>query len=127
MINLLGEIAGLVGAGLRSLLGAPPGGQGQGGEGPWRVKRNPEEGIWAVDYDWGGQFRALTSPRTCLPLSEALRKLGIYLDYERGQVTFFDADKEALIFTFPKASFNGERVFPLLWLWDTDSELRLGA
>ncbi|KAG6922572.1 butyrophilin subfamily 2 member A1, partial [Chelydra serpentina] len=89
------------------------------------IKRNPEEGIWAVDCDWGGQYRALTSSRTCLPLSDVLRKLGIYLDYERGQVTFFNADKEALIFAFPTASFNMERVFPLLWLWDTESELRL--
>ncbi|XP_043352765.1 butyrophilin subfamily 1 member A1-like isoform X4 [Dermochelys coriacea] len=89
------------------------------------IKRNPEEGIWAVDYEWSGHYRALTSPRTCLPLSEVLRKLGIYLDYERGQVTVFDADKEAPIFTFPTASFNRERVFPLLWLWGTESELRL--
>ncbi|XP_075774220.1 butyrophilin subfamily 1 member A1-like isoform X2 [Pelodiscus sinensis] len=89
------------------------------------IMRTPEEGIWAVDYDWSSHYRALTSPRTSLPLSEVLRKLGVYLDCDRGQVTFSNADKEAPIFTFPTVSFHGERVFPLLWLWDTKSELRL--
>uniref|UniRef100_K7G7I6 Tripartite motif containing 39 n=1 Tax=Pelodiscus sinensis TaxID=13735 RepID=K7G7I6_PELSI len=71
------------------------------------IMRTPEEGIWAVDYDWSSHYRALTSPRTSLPLSEVLRKLGVYLDCDRGQVTFSNADKEAPIFTFPTVSFHG--------------------
>uniref|UniRef100_A0A8C8RFY6 Zinc finger protein RFP-like n=1 Tax=Pelusios castaneus TaxID=367368 RepID=A0A8C8RFY6_9SAUR len=78
------------------------------------VSYNPEGGIWAVEQCWWGQYQALTSPATPLPLSWVPRRIQISLDYEWGQVTFFDADNEALIFTFPPAAFNGERICP--WL-----------
>ncbi|XP_053867188.1 butyrophilin subfamily 1 member A1-like [Malaclemys terrapin pileata] len=76
------------------------------------VSYNPEGGIWAVERCWWGQYQALTSPVTPLPLSWVPRRIWVSLDYEWGQVTFFDADNESLIFTFPPASFNGERLRP---------------
>ncbi|XP_032639841.1 zinc finger protein RFP-like isoform X3 [Chelonoidis abingdonii] len=78
------------------------------------VSYNPESGIWAVEQCWWGQYQALTSPVTPLPLSWVPRRIRVSLDYEWGQVTFFDADNETPIFTFPPASFNGERIRP--WL-----------
>ncbi|XP_038238702.1 zinc finger protein RFP-like isoform X2 [Dermochelys coriacea] len=78
------------------------------------ISYNPEGGIWAVEQCWWGQYQALTSPVTPLPLSWVPRRIRVSLDYERGQVTFFDADNETPIFTFPPASFNGERIRP--WL-----------
>ncbi|KAM7145505.1 butyrophilin subfamily 1 member A1-like isoform 2-T2 [Macrochelys suwanniensis] len=71
----------------------------------------PEGGIWAVER-LGGQFRALTSPRT--PLSRAPSRIRVCLDCDRGQVTFIDAGDEAPIFTFPPGSVPGERIRP--WL-----------
>uniref|UniRef100_A0A8C0J3V5 Uncharacterized protein n=1 Tax=Chelonoidis abingdonii TaxID=106734 RepID=A0A8C0J3V5_CHEAB len=64
------------------------------------ISRNPQGGIWAVG-PWGDQFKALTSMETPLPLSWVPKRIQIFLDYEKGQVTFFDVDKEAPIFTFP--------------------------
>ncbi|XP_029769976.1 butyrophilin subfamily 1 member A1-like [Terrapene carolina triunguis] len=78
------------------------------------VSYNPEGGIWAVEQCWWGQYQALTSPVTPLLLSWVPRRIQVSLDYEWGQVTFFNADNETLIFTFPPASFNGERLRP--WL-----------
>ncbi|XP_065271482.1 tripartite motif-containing protein 10-like [Emys orbicularis] len=86
------------------------------------ISRNPEGGIWAVGQ-WGGQFKALTSMETPLPLSWVPKRIQVFLDYEQGQVTFFDVDKEAPIFTFPPASFTGERIRPWLWVWG--SQLRI--
>uniref|UniRef100_A0A674IAZ3 Tripartite motif containing 39 n=1 Tax=Terrapene triunguis TaxID=2587831 RepID=A0A674IAZ3_9SAUR len=74
---------------------------------------SPKGGIWAVRR-WWGQFRALTSPVTPLPLSWAPSRIRVCLDCDRGQVTFIDAGDEAPIFTFPPASFNTERI--RLWL-----------
>ncbi|XP_059570081.1 uncharacterized protein LOC109280204 [Alligator mississippiensis] len=74
---------------------------------------NPGEGIWAVQM-WGGQYRACTSSLSPLTLSEVPRKIRVYLNYEEEEVTFFDADKGTKIFTFPQASFTGERICP--WL-----------
>uniref|UniRef100_A0A8C0J4J6 Zinc finger protein RFP-like n=1 Tax=Chelonoidis abingdonii TaxID=106734 RepID=A0A8C0J4J6_CHEAB len=84
------------------------------------ISRNPQGGIWAVG-PWGDQFKALTSMETPLPLSWVPKRIQIFLDYEKGQVTFFDVDKEAPIFTFPPASFTGERIYPWLWVWGSHS------
>uniref|UniRef100_A0A8C3HM01 RING-type E3 ubiquitin transferase n=1 Tax=Chrysemys picta bellii TaxID=8478 RepID=A0A8C3HM01_CHRPI len=81
---------------------------------------NPEGGIWAMEY-WEGQYWALTDPLTPLPLSRVPRRIWVYLDYKQGQVAFFNADNESLIFTFPPASFAGERIRPLFVVWETES------
>ncbi|XP_065420745.1 zinc finger protein RFP-like [Chrysemys picta bellii] len=85
---------------------------------------NPEGGIWAMEY-WEGQYWALTDPLTPLPLSRVPRRIWVYLDYKQGQVAFFNADNKSLIFTFPPASFAGERIRPLFVVWETESQLRL--
>ncbi|XP_043359538.1 tripartite motif-containing protein 15-like [Dermochelys coriacea] len=81
------------------------------------INLDPEEGIWAVELGWWGQFRALTSPATRLPLGWVPSRIRVCLDCEWGQVTFFDAVSEALIFTFPPGSVLGERIRPWLWVW----------
>uniref|UniRef100_A0A674INZ7 Tripartite motif containing 39 n=1 Tax=Terrapene triunguis TaxID=2587831 RepID=A0A674INZ7_9SAUR len=75
---------------------------------------NPEQGIWAVLCN-EDRYWALTSPDDLSPLSlsRAPRRIRVYLDYERGQVAFFDAGTGDPIFTFPPASFAGERIRPL--------------
>ncbi|XP_065420169.1 E3 ubiquitin-protein ligase TRIM7-like isoform X2 [Chrysemys picta bellii] len=77
------------------------------------ISLNPEQGIWAVQC-WGDQYWALTSPRQRIPFppGRAPRRIRVYLDYERGQVAFFDAGTGDPIFTFPPASFAGERIRP---------------
>ncbi|CAM2101783.1 unnamed protein product [Caretta caretta] len=79
------------------------------------ISLNPEGGIWAVQR-WMGQYQALTAPVTSLSLSQVARRIRVSLDCEQGQVKFFDAGNEALIFTFPPASVTGERIFPWLWI-----------
>uniref|UniRef100_A0A8C0FW58 RING-type E3 ubiquitin transferase n=1 Tax=Chelonoidis abingdonii TaxID=106734 RepID=A0A8C0FW58_CHEAB len=83
------------------------------------ISFKPKGGIWAVEY-WEGQYWALTDPLTPLPLSWVPRRIRIYLDYEQGQMAFFNADNESLIFTFPPASFsphlcNSSCPFSLTW------------
>ncbi|XP_039356280.1 tripartite motif-containing protein 10-like [Mauremys reevesii] len=86
------------------------------------ISRNPEVGIWAVER-CGDQYQALTSPETCLPLSQAPTRIRVCLDCERGQVTFFDAENQGPIFTFPPAFFTGEKIRP--WLQVGRSRFRL--
>ncbi|XP_039358191.1 zinc finger protein RFP-like [Mauremys reevesii] len=88
------------------------------------ISPGPEGGIWAVEQ-WWGQFRALTSPVTPLPLSRAPSRIRVCLDCDRAQVTFIDAADEAPIFTFPPGSVPGERIRPWFWVCDTDPWLRL--
>uniref|UniRef100_A0A8C0IW91 Uncharacterized protein n=1 Tax=Chelonoidis abingdonii TaxID=106734 RepID=A0A8C0IW91_CHEAB len=74
---------------------------------------SPKGGIWAVRR-WWGQFRALTSPVTPLPLSWVPSRIRVCLDCDQGQVTFIDAGDGAPIFTFPPAAFSRERIRPCL-------------
>ncbi|XP_065420637.1 E3 ubiquitin-protein ligase TRIM15-like isoform X2 [Chrysemys picta bellii] len=82
-----------------------------------QISLSPEGGIWAVEWCWGGRFRALTSPVTRLPLSRFPSRIRVCLDCDRGQVTFIDAGDEAPIFTFPPGSIPGERIRPWFWVW----------
>uniref|UniRef100_A0A8C3S384 Uncharacterized protein n=1 Tax=Chelydra serpentina TaxID=8475 RepID=A0A8C3S384_CHESE len=77
------------------------------------ISLNSEQGIWAVGCS-EDQYLALTSPEQIIPLSPSRRprRIRVYLDYERGQVTFFDAGHGDPIVTFPPASFAGERIRP---------------
>uniref|UniRef100_A0A8C3T0B3 Uncharacterized protein n=1 Tax=Chelydra serpentina TaxID=8475 RepID=A0A8C3T0B3_CHESE len=72
---------------------------------------NPGGGIWAVERCLD-QYQALTSPESPLSLSRNPRRIRVSLDYEAGQVAFCYADNEAPIFTFPPASFAGDRICP---------------
>uniref|UniRef100_A0A8C3HM93 Zinc finger protein RFP-like n=1 Tax=Chrysemys picta bellii TaxID=8478 RepID=A0A8C3HM93_CHRPI len=80
-----------------------------------RISLNPEQGIWAVRCS-EDQYWAHTSPEQIIPFppSRAPRRIRVYLDYERGRVTFFDVGTGDPIFTFPPASFAGERIRPFL-------------
>uniref|UniRef100_A0A8C8RK33 Zinc finger protein RFP-like n=1 Tax=Pelusios castaneus TaxID=367368 RepID=A0A8C8RK33_9SAUR len=88
------------------------------------ISYSPEEGIWAV-WRWEDQFWALTSPKTLLPQSRVPSRIRVCLDCDWGQVTFFRAGDEAPIFTFLPGSVPGERIRPWLWVWDTNTGLRL--
>ncbi|NXX14765.1 BT1A1 protein, partial [Podargus strigoides] len=73
---------------------------------------SPEMELWSMGL-CEGQFWALTSlERIPLYQIQVPRRIRVSLDYEKGQVGFFDADKRALIFTFPAASFEGESIHP---------------
>ncbi|XP_026517704.1 E3 ubiquitin-protein ligase TRIM7-like, partial [Terrapene carolina triunguis] len=85
------------------------------------IRCDPEEGIWALSLHTNQDF-AFTCPLT---LSWSPKRIRVSLDYEGGQVAFFDANSWASIFTFPPASFAGERIFPFFWVHGDDSQLRL--
>ncbi|XP_075769697.1 E3 ubiquitin-protein ligase TRIM41 [Pelodiscus sinensis] len=66
--------------------------------------------IWCVGAN-GKKYQALTATeQTALPAGEKLRRFGVYLDYERGQLCFYNAESMAHIHTF-NATFR-ERIFP---------------
>nr|XP_006127847.1 E3 ubiquitin-protein ligase TRIM39-like isoform X1 [Pelodiscus sinensis] len=89
-------------------------------KGPLSLER---EGIWAIRLDWDHQYTALTFPPTLLALDEKPRKIRIHLDYEEGQVTFYNAESMAQIFNF-STSFK-EKIFPYFWLWSPGSYIQV--
>lgn len=85
---------------------------------------SPEEGIWALGL-CGDEYKAFTSPETCLTLDEPPEKIQVFLHYERGWVAFFDADYMSLIFIFQSAKFLGLKVCPFFKLYSSTTELKL--
>ncbi|KAM9387539.1 E3 ubiquitin-protein ligase TRIM7-like [Phaethornis superciliosus] len=79
--------------------------------------------LWALRMDWNGVYTALHSFPAPLGLQGKLRKIRIHLDYEAGQVSFYNAETRAKILQF-EASFT-EKVFPYFWLWSPENYIHL--
>ncbi|KAJ8268726.1 hypothetical protein COCON_G00113330 [Conger conger] len=74
------------------------------------IRLSPENGFWCL---WlkAGQVKALSAARLPLQLSELPSRVGIYLDHEAGQVSFYDVKAHAHLYTFMDA-FT-ESLFPI--------------
>ncbi|CAM5098032.1 unnamed protein product [Natator depressus] len=66
---------------------------------------SPGKGYWVVWLGDGG-YEALTSPRTTLPVSAQPGRVGIFLDYEAGEVSFYNVTDGSHLFTFTD-TFSG--------------------
>ncbi|XP_067829828.1 nuclear factor 7, ovary-like [Heptranchias perlo] len=75
-----------------------------------QITLSPLDGYWTIWLRNGDQYKALDWPAVPLAPSEKPRRVGVYLDYEGGQVSFYNADRLSHLYTF-KDTFT-ERVFP---------------
>ncbi|XP_048376121.1 zinc-binding protein A33-like [Stegostoma tigrinum] len=79
-----------------------------------KIDLKPEVGYWIVWLESGSFFSALTAPSlTRLPQSENFQTIGVFLDYEGGQVSFYNAENMSHLYTFTHA-FT-ERIFPIFF------------
>ncbi|XP_065271849.1 butyrophilin subfamily 1 member A1-like isoform X4 [Emys orbicularis] len=69
------------------------------------VTLSPKDGCWVV---WlrDGEYKAGTSPLTPLPVSVRPSRVGIFLDYEAGEVSFYNVTDRSHLFTFTD-TFSG--------------------
>uniref|UniRef100_A0A3Q3WCI4 Uncharacterized protein n=1 Tax=Mola mola TaxID=94237 RepID=A0A3Q3WCI4_MOLML len=60
----------------------------------------PANGFWTLSLKPGGQYNANTSPVTPLALAPRPKKVGIFLDYTEGRVSFYCVESGVHIHTF---------------------------
>ncbi|CAM4559611.1 butyrophilin subfamily 1 member A1-like [Lepidochelys kempii] len=90
------------------------------------VTHTPEDGYWAM-WLWYGEYKASTDPPTPLPVRVRPGRVGIFLDYEAGEVSFYNVTDRSHLITFtgtysgtlrpyfcPGPNSGGENVAPLI-------------
>nr|XP_046232010.1 E3 ubiquitin-protein ligase TRIM39-like [Scatophagus argus] len=75
------------------------------------IPLSPEDGYWVIWLRKRIKYKALADPPVSLSLKSQPRKVGVFVDYEEGLVSFYDAEDAALIFSFTGCSFT-EKLFP---------------
>lgn len=81
----------------------------------------PQNGFWTLEM-FGNQYRVLSSPEKILPLKERLRRVAVFLDYECGDVSFYNMRDRSHIYTCPRSLFSGP-LRPFFRLGSDDSPL----
>ncbi|XP_045656386.1 butyrophilin subfamily 2 member A2-like [Ursus americanus] len=81
----------------------------------------PQNGFWTLEM-FGNQYRVLSSPEKILPLKERLRRVGVFLDYEAGDISFYNMRDRSHIYTCPRSPFCGP-LRPFFRLGSDDSPL----
>ncbi|XP_044306479.1 E3 ubiquitin-protein ligase TRIM69 isoform X1 [Varanus komodoensis] len=71
---------------------------------------SPKEGHWLIKLRNKNELKAVDVHAKCLCLPQTPDRIGIYLDYEGGQVSFYDASTMSHMYTFTE-TFT-EKIYP---------------
>ncbi|XP_042354095.1 E3 ubiquitin-protein ligase TRIM39-like [Plectropomus leopardus] len=75
------------------------------------IPLSPVNGYWAVGLRNGNTYLTLASPVVSLCLSSRPQKVGVFVSYEEGLVSFYDVDAAVHLYTFTNCCFT-EKLFP---------------
>ncbi|XP_067441809.1 E3 ubiquitin-protein ligase TRIM21-like [Thunnus thynnus] len=76
-----------------------------------QIMLTPRSGFWIICLRNGNEYKALAGPPVRLSLKSQPQKVGVFVDYEEGLVSFYDVDTAALICSFTGCSFT-EKLYP---------------
>ncbi|KAM8750727.1 zinc finger protein RFP-like [Acanthopagrus schlegelii] len=75
------------------------------------ITLNPQDGYWTMWLRNENEYEALADPSVCLSLKHQPEKVGVFVDYEEGLVSFYDVDAAALIYSFTGCCFT-QKLYP---------------
>ncbi|XP_029978607.1 nuclear factor 7, brain-like [Sphaeramia orbicularis] len=67
---------------------------------------NPQDGYWIICLMTGNQYYARADSIVRLSVQSVPQKVGVFVDYEEGLVSFYDVDSSVLIYSFIGCCFN---------------------
>ncbi len=77
-----------------------------------RITLSPSDGYWTVCLRNGDEYKACAGPSVSLSLRVKPQRVGVFVDYEEGLVSFYDVESSSHIYSFTAQSFT-EKLFPL--------------
>ncbi|XP_046706975.1 zinc finger protein RFP-like isoform X2 [Silurus meridionalis] len=75
------------------------------------ITYSTENGFWLLCLRNGSEYKACDSPPVPLSLTKAPQRVGVFVNYEEGLVSFYNVDTKSLIYSFTGQTF-GEKIFP---------------
>ncbi|KAL6106240.1 trim39 [Pungitius sinensis] len=76
------------------------------------ISASPQNGYWTIWLRNQNEYLACDDPPVDLSLESRPEKVGVFVDYEEGLVSFYDVDAAALIYSFTGCCFT-EKLYPL--------------
>ncbi|XP_053488773.1 E3 ubiquitin-protein ligase TRIM39-like [Ictalurus furcatus] len=76
-----------------------------------KIALKPQDGFWAVALRKGNKYTACDDPGISLSLREKPQKVGVFVDYDEGLVSFYDIEARSHIYSFTGQSFT-EKLYP---------------
>ncbi|XP_033933586.1 zinc-binding protein A33-like [Pseudochaenichthys georgianus] len=76
-----------------------------------KITSSPQKGYWLIVLRNENEYKACAGPRVHLSLKSQPQKVGVFVDYEEGLVSFYDVDAAALIYSFTGCCFR-EKLYP---------------
>ncbi|XP_033982754.1 E3 ubiquitin-protein ligase TRIM21-like [Trematomus bernacchii] len=83
------------------------------------ISLSPQNGYWTIMLRNENEYKACAVPRVGLSLKSQPEKVGVFVDYEEGLVSFYDVDAAALIYSFTGCCFK-EKLYPFFSPCDND-------
>jgi hypothetical protein len=72
---------------------------------------SPEGGRWSVYMRGKNKYQACNYTRVPISLREKLQKVGVFVDYEEGQISFYNVEARSHIYSFTGNTFT-EKLYP---------------
>uniref|UniRef100_A0A8C1HAT7 Bloodthirsty-related gene family, member 9 n=1 Tax=Cyprinus carpio carpio TaxID=630221 RepID=A0A8C1HAT7_CYPCA len=80
----------------------------------------PESGNWTLWQSNAKEYKACESSPVSLSLNVKLQKVGVFVDYEEGLVSFYDVESRSHIYSFTGQFFT-DKLYPFLSPWTNDA------
>lgn len=72
------------------------------------IRLTPKNGYWTIWLRKGKELTANTVPATILSARSVPQKVGVFVNYQEGKVSFYDVDGRACIYCFTGCNFTEE-------------------
>ncbi len=77
-----------------------------------KITVSPQDGFWVVGLWNENEYWTCTDSYVLLSLRVKPQKVGVFVDYEEGLVSFYDVESRSHIYSFTGQSFT-EKLYPL--------------